>query len=154
MPYEIRIRLIIKNATPGLLDFDRVEDALRLQSPTKKWRIGDRLDTRSGRRRKSDGISFSVFEGSNCDPIREVTRLVDQLEAGGDAARLILRDSDSELSIVSRLYYGGEDAPMEVPPFHLPHELISKLDRFRLALDLDLYLFSDKTLAPADNALS
>lgn len=143
MPYEIRIRLIIENPKPELLDFDTVERSLRLGAPSKKWRMGDRLDTRSNRLRKNDGMLYRLFEGSNCDPVLEASRLIDRLEAGGQAARLILRENPSELSIVARVYSGGDDAPMDTPPFHFPRNLIEKLHSFQLDLDLDLYVFSD-----------
>jgi hypothetical protein len=141
MPYEIRIRLIIENPTPGFLEFDQVERSLGLGPPARTWKAGDFLDVRSDRRRKNDGMLYQFFEGSNSDPVQEASRLIDKLEAGGDAAHLILRENACELSIVLRLLSGGDNSPMDTPPFHLPRSIIEKLHRFQLNLDIDLYVF-------------
>ena len=87
---------------------------------------------------------YRFFEGLNCDPIQETSRLIDLLEAGGDAARNALRENASELSIVVRIYSEGDDTPMDVPPFHIPSELINRLNNFRLDVDVDLYVFAAK----------
>ncbi len=84
---------------------------------------------------------YRFFEGWNCDPIQETSRLIDVLEAGGDAARGILRENASELSFVVRIQTGCDDVPMDVPPFHIPSDLIGKLHDFQLDLDIDLYAF-------------
>lgn len=142
MSYEIRIRLIVENPNPGELSFARVERSLGLGTPARKWKVGDRLDERSDRIRRNDGMLYRFFEGSNCDPVEEASRLINVLESSGDAARRVLRENTGELSIVVRIYTGGDDTPMDVPPFHIPSELIGRLHNFALALDVDLYVFA------------
>lgn len=141
MSYEIRVRLIIESSNLGELSLARVEQCLGLGSPAKKWKIGDRLDERSQRIRKTDGMLYRFFQGLNCDPIQEISRLIEALEAGGPPVRRVLRENSSELSIVIRFHTVGVDEPMVVPPFHIPSELIGKLYNFRLKLDVDFYVF-------------
>ena len=85
---------------------------------------------------------YDYFSGADCSPIEVAERLLTSLEAGGDATESLLRHNSSELSIVIRLYYAGEDEPMWTPPFHLKPQFIARLHRFGLHLDLDLYMFS------------
>jgi hypothetical protein len=140
--FEIRIRLIIENASPGLLDFVQVEHALGLGAPKTTWRIGDRFGHRSQRTRKNDGILYEIFRGCDCDPIEEASRLLQRLEAAGDAACSILRQHSAELSIVSRIHCQGEDEPMDHLGFRVTRAFIEKLHRFQLELDVDQYVFS------------
>jgi len=140
--FEIRIRLIIESESPGLLDFVQVEHTLGLGAPESTWRIGDRFGHGSQRMRKNDGIAYDFFRGRDCDPIEEASRLLQRLEDAGDAAYSILRQHSAELSIVSRIYYQGEDEPMDHLGFHVTRTFIEKLHRFQLELDVDQYVFS------------
>jgi hypothetical protein len=140
--FEIRIRLIIENENPGLLDFVQVEHALGLGSPDSTRRIGDRFGHRSQRTRKNDGIAYDFFRGCACNPIEEASRLLQRLEAAGDAARSILRQHSAELSIVSRIYCQGEDEPMDHLGFHVTRAFIETLHDFQLELDVDQYVFA------------
>ncbi len=139
MSYEIKVGLIIENPVSGILDFRQAKHALGIDSPMRTWRLGDRLDTRSKRVRASDGLWYGFFEGRDCDPIEQASRLLDELEARGDAARSVLRNNSTELAITVRLY--GHDTP----PFNLTPQFIDRLQSFGLQLDLDLYVFCDDT---------
>lgn len=139
MAFEIRIRLIIENENPGLLDFVHVEHALGLGTPERTWRIGDRFGHRSQRTRKNDGIAYDFFKGRDCDPIEEASRLLQRLEAAGDAARLALRQHSAELSLVTRIYYQEDDEPMDHLGFHMTRAFIEKLHDFQIEFDLDQY---------------
>jgi hypothetical protein len=135
----------MENDIPGVLDFSQIECALGIGVPESTWRIGDRFGYRSQRTRKNDGISFDFFRGRDCDPIEEAGRLLKRLEAAGDAACSILRQHSAELSIVCRIYFQGEDEPMDHLGFHLTRAFIESLRRFQLEPDIDQYVFSHES---------
>lgn len=151
MAFEIRIRLIIENENPGVLDFVQVERSLEIGAPDRTWRNGDRLASRSLRVRTNDGMLFNVFAGRDCDPVEEAGLFLRRLEAAGDAASSILRQHSGELSIVSRIYSQGDDEPMDHLGFHMTRAFIEKLHYFRLEFDLDQYVFPGESNAPRDD---
>jgi hypothetical protein len=135
MSYEVRIGFVIESAVPRKLDFQKIEQALGLGDSSLRWRIGDRLDTRSSRLRKTDGIAYQLFSGLDCDPVAEASRLLARIQGRGQQAIAVLNDNAVELSVTIRL--NGSDTP----PLNLDPDFTGVLNKLNIALDVDLYVF-------------
>ncbi|HKU80660.1 MAG TPA: hypothetical protein VJP76_00720 [Candidatus Tumulicola sp.] len=141
MKYELRIRLMVWNPSPGKTDFAKVHDALGLDIPYWRWQFGDPIDRVSGRQYKTDGIGYRVSKTYNSNATTEIEKLLAMLDNAGAAARRLFAENSAELSIVGRIYLEDvSDEPMKTPSFHLPAHTVSKISEYGLELDVDLYV--------------
>ncbi len=148
MTYEVRLRLIVWNARAGVMSAGDVMQALALEAPSRAWLYGERLDNRSKRTHKNDGIMYRISRTFNSDPVVEVERLLDHLDAQSEDARSILLENRGEVSLAIRIYHSyDEDEPMVTPPLHLSREQIERLNHYGLDLDVDLYVLEESAKA-------
>lgn len=141
MTYEIRVRLILWNAQSDEMDPCELRDNLGLDAPSRTWLKGDRLDQRTARTHKDNGLLYLISRTFDGDPVQEIDKLIARLDVRGESARQAILKNRSEVSLVIRIYLSGEEEePMVTPSFHMPRETIAKLHSYGLDLDFDLYV--------------
>jgi hypothetical protein len=112
---------------------DELSGALGVQ-PTRTWKHGDLVTSRSTRRQKASGWEVASGLSQHATPHQHASRLLDRLAPAADSLRQ-MRVEASVLSIVIEVHGGDR------PPIGLSRENVARLAALGAQLDIDLYVF-------------
>jgi hypothetical protein len=140
-PFEVTLRLKLIADKDAPLDFHRAQEALSIEKPFKVWRAGDPVSpSQQHRAVKHDAVCYTIEESIQDQVLLpHIDALLSCLESRGPEASAFMEQYSCELSLSVRLYWRGEDAPMECPWLHLSAETARRMSALSLDLDLDLY---------------